>query len=276
MGVVYTLPQIKAQQVPLPEDFEWVLRALQHEFTVFPEILGAVVCGSVKRGDFDLRSDLDCFVLYAVGYELEVFARLQELSKLAAGKNVSLSFIPCDSTLSATRMHHVGPSFLAHLERSAHDGVWVKGDVSQFAVPNVPTKQELEWYVRVKMYTLQEGYAAVSTYSEERLVGYLRKLLEAPLHVARKMLAYQGVLTEDSKAFVRTKYCEHMPTELSDQLEVLLSLDAEYTAELLRQLDSPNDKLYRNFLAYVAGEAPTTLEFIRSNLLFMEANSEAR
>lgn len=276
MGRVYTWHQIEAEQVPVGADFDWVLRTLQHEFIVNSDILGAAVCGSVKRGDFDIRSDLDCFVLYSKSRELEVFARLQDLSKQAADRHVPLSFIPCDSILSSTRMHHVGPAFLAHLERSASDGLLVKGDVSQFVAQSVPTKEELEWYVRVKMYTLQEGCAAVTTYSEERLVSYLRKLLEAPLHVARKVLAYQGVLTNDAKAVVRRKYLAVMPSSLSEQFMVLLSLDAEYSAELVRQLSVPNEKLYQSFLSHLIGEVPLVLEFIRSNLLFLEANSKAR
>ena len=198
---------------------------------------------------------------------------MQEAIEDAAAQDVPLSFIPCDSLLANTRMHHVGDSFLLHLERSVSAGGLIKGNPLQMLAQSNSMEEELESYLRTKMYNLQEAWAQSGTFSDERMASFLKKLLEAPMHVARKTLARHIPLGADSKAYVQTTYAENMPLSMVIQLQRLVSLDQEYTELLQKQSMFRNETEYRAFLQKILAHTEDVLAFIRSNLAHVAATA---
>lgn len=273
MGQVFSWNALKKGQIPRLEDFPRVVSRVRDEMLGEASIVGSLACGSVIRGDHNMRSDIDCFVLYDHERQAEAFAFMQKATALAARLYVPLCFIPVDTLLVKTRLHHVGASFREHLKRSIAAGGLLKGDPLQDVASSVQEEDELEAYLRVKMYNLQEAWGKALTFSDERRVSYLQKLLEAPMHVARKTLAHQGLLTSDSKAHVQITYRRSMPRPMADQLEALVMLDTLYTQDLMEQRMHPNERTYAQLLSQLLAESDKVLAFIRANLAFVAATA---
>jgi predicted nucleotidyltransferase len=269
MGKVFTWNEIEQGAVPKLEHFTYVVEQLQRELAVTSSIETAVICGSVVRGDHNRRSDIDCVVIYDPMKERGAFANMQRLSALAAKWAVPLTFVPCCGAVAISRMHHLGPSFFAHIARSAQAGGVIKGwpptlrqDMSKDA--------ELESYLRVKLYSLQEQCAEFPAKTHEQQAHTLKKMLEAPLHVARKTLARISTLKGDSKASIRTQYAEEMPQKHADRLEDLLLLDAEYTRALEEQLKTPDKLEYDALFNYLAEHMVEVIAFVKLNALHID------
>jgi predicted nucleotidyltransferase len=271
MGQVFTWDAVRRGHVPQLESFDRVIDSLRREITTVPSIVGAIVCGSVTRGDHTVRSDIDCFVLYDHRHDRAVFSYMQEASDHAAAQHVPLNFIPCDTLLAETRMHHIGISFAQHLQKSIDAGGLLKGNPLALITPSIHVRDELESYMRKKMHTLQENWSQISTFSEERVASYLRKLLEAPLHIARKVLAHREPLSLDSKAYIRKRYRSSMPVDLVSRLDYLIAADEWYTDELYKALAHPNRHAYRSVLTKLVDLSPRVLRFVRSNLACIAA-----
>ncbi len=267
MGQVFTWDAVQHGHFPNPESFTEVLAMVRDDLASVPAILGAIACGSVIRKDHNVRSDIDCFVLYDHTKTRGAFKFMQRMTVMAAGVHVPLAFIPLDMQLARTPMHHVGPSFLEHLQKSVKAGGILKGNPLALVGPSIYTRDELEAYMRVKMYNLQEAFAQSPTFSEERTASYLKKLLEAPMHIARKVLAHSAPLEEDSKQYVKERYRQVMPANLAGQLDFLVRLDEAYTAEFYAQRAAPNETQYRDHLANLMESSYTVLQFIRENLV---------
>jgi len=271
MGQVFTWKEIVRKRVPRLEDFTIAIEEARELFEKKDVIVGAVVCGSVTRGDHNVRSDVDCFVLYDHSREHEAFAVIQTATSSAARRRVPLVCIPCDTLLSETHMHHIGGSFFWHLQKAVETGGLLKGDPLRLVTGLRSRQEEAESYLRVKMYNLQESWGMVQTFSEERMASYLKKLLEAPVHIARKTLEHQGLLSGDSKQQIRIRYGEHMDAVLSLQLEKLVELDARYSEELRMQLECPDEKRYRQMLDSILMRSEDVLSFVRANAMFLVA-----
>ena len=273
MGKVFTWKEVVRKRVPQLEDFVLTIDLLRKAFAPEGSIVGAVAFGSAVRGDYDLRSDIDCFVLYDRAQEYEAFEVMQSVTMMANLRRVPLTCVPCDTLVSATRMHHIGSSLRKHLEVSSRIGGLLKGDPLRHIANVRSREEEVEEYLRFKLYGIQEASGAARTFSEERFVSYLKKLLEAPMHVARKVLVHRKLLEGDSKREVFASYVKYMGRELSDHLERLISLDALYTEELREQLRCPHEKGYRMMLQKISSGSEDVISFVRANSMFLVATA---
>ncbi|MFA6503080.1 MAG: nucleotidyltransferase domain-containing protein [Candidatus Paceibacterota bacterium] len=273
MGKVFTWKEVVRKRVPQPEDFREVIADARRTFGGEDSIVGAAAFGSVIRGDFTLRSDVDCFVLYDHTKESEAFKVLQSVTAAANAHRVPLTCIPCDTLLAATYMHHIGSSLREHLSTSMRIGGLLKGEPLRHIAGVRSNEKEVEEYLRFKLYGLQEAFTQVQTFSEERFASYLKKMLEAPMHVARKVLAHRGLLHGDSKQEVLASYVQCMERALADQLEGFVALDALYTTELFRQLEHPNESDYRAFLNMLLSHSGKVIAFIHANAMFLVATA---
>jgi len=272
MGMIFSWSDVLAGKVPSLESFTWAVENAREMFAKDEAIVGAIVCGSVIRGDHNRRSDVDVFVLYDPELQEEAFRCMQVITRESFGRYVPLACLPCDTRVATTRMHHAGASFRQHLERSAAAGGLLKGKPLAFLADSVPDKLELESYLRVKFYNLQEAWSTAVTFSEERRMSYLKKLIEAPMHVARKVLAHRGLLDGDSKMRIRELYHEHVP-KLACQFEGFVKLDEFYSAELEGQLKEPDARAYFRLLNTIGFSSEGILDFIRDNLVFVASTA---
>lgn len=267
MGQVFTWNAVRNRKVPARESFAVVAKSLRTTLATEPTIAAALLFGSVVRGDLNIRSDVDCLVLYETNGEAIAMETMHALDMAAHSLHVPINFTPCDTQLAQTRLHHLGVSFLRHLQASIDAGGCIKGDLVALVAPTISAKLEIESYIKMKMYNMQESLAQMTSFSEERMASFLKKALEASTHVARKMLIYEGTLEGDSKREVQQRYQETMPPRLSQLFGHLLSVDARYSLELERQLEGPDATAYAMTLQRIQSELRNLLEFLRLNIL---------
>lgn len=266
MGQVFTWDSIQAGRIPKLESFHRVAADLRETLSSEPAVVSALLFGSVVRGDFNIRSDIDCLVLYETIGQNSAMGAMHHVDRMAHSLHVPINYTPCDTMLARTRLHALGVAFVRHLQAAIDAGGLIKGNLVDLLAPTVSAKQEIESYISRKMYSLQESFAEMTSFSEERFVAFLKKALEAPVHVARKMLIYEGVLKGDSKREVQARYREMMPPHLGEQFDYLLSVDSWYSLELEFQLKKPDQEQYSDALASLQQELPKVLEFLRSNI----------
>jgi predicted nucleotidyltransferase len=269
MGRVFTWDEIHKKEVPQRENFVTVERELRDAFKGEPSVKTASFFGSYVRDDFNVRSDVDCLVVYDPGEEsVNAIELLQRLSAVGKSLLVPINFTPCDVALARTRMHNFGPSFLKHLETSAGAGGRIKGSLEGLFVPTISIKDEIGSYLRAKLYNLAEAEAQMGTFSEERLAAFLKKVLEAPLHVARKMLVYEKKMTKgDSKREVRNLYDAMMPKYMARMLEELLELDTRYSGIVDLQLKRPDQVAYEQAIDMLKRDVRSVINFVRYNAM---------
>jgi predicted nucleotidyltransferase len=265
MGQVFTWDAVRSGKIPTAQSFPIVAQKLREVLHAEPPVVFALLFGSVLRGDSNIRSDVDCLVIYEHDKEKQAMQTMHRLDTHAKLLHVPINFTPCDTTVARTRLHSLGSSFLWHLQTSIAGGGLIKGSLDLLA-ESAPLKLEIEQYVSKKMYTLTEARAQMATYTEDRLAAFLKKALEAPMHIARKMLVYEGTLRGDSKREVAERYRETMPAHMGDVLDSLLSADAWYTKELLRFSAKPEEAGYYTVLYNVRARVPEIQEFVRLNV----------
>lgn len=267
MGKVFTWDAIQDGRIPKKESFQFIADALRETLSGEPSIVSALLFGSVVRGDFNIRSDIDCAVIYQVEEEEWAMSAMHEVSQLALTFHVPINFTPCDTVVAGTPFHHLHRSFVQHLQTSIDAGGLIKGNFVDLLAPTIPAEQEIESYIKMKMYSMQESLAQMTTFSEERFAAFLKKALEAPTHVARKMLIYEGTLQGDSKREVRERYRETMPRPLSDQFDLLLKADRLYSDDLACQMEELNKEQYEVTLDLLRIQLPKVLKFLRANII---------
>ena len=275
MGQVFTWEDVARGRVPYPEDIQEVVHLVRRRLADEPGVKFATLFGSVVRGDFDIRSDIDCLMVFENAHEAQVRKVTNALSTFARELYVPINFTPCDVAMAQTRFHHLGTAFIRHVSGTMRVGGLIKGEsFLEVLAPTVPVDQEIESYLKMKLYTMMECLASDSVFSEEQQVRFFKKGLEAVTHTARKVLLYEDLLVGDSKQEVRMRYREVMPQNLSDMLDALIMLDHLYTEELYDQLDDGlNEAKYRAVLSLLSLGMPSIAEFIRLNILHISAQT---
>lgn len=270
MGKVFTWGEVERNEVPKPADFDVVVNTIRRTLAYEPSVIMATLFGSVVSGTANIRSDIDCFVFFAPESTPDLISTLHNLHKDAKRQFVSINFVPCDSIIASTHMHLFGPLFREHLIRSAVAGGYIKADVVLTFAPSITPQQETEEYLRAKMYRLQEAYTEIAYINDEQRAKILKKSLEAPMHIARKMLGVLGFSLDGTKQEILHKYELHAPWCLVRHLRSLTEVDAMYTRELEHQLHHADERAYRDMLQQLAMcHLPETIAFVRGNILWL-------
>lgn len=269
MGQIFTWDAVRTGKVPVRESFDIVARQIRATLSVEQAVVSALLFGSVVRGDFNLRSDIDCVVLYETEKQEPAIRAMHSVDRLAHSLHVPINFTPCDTVLAQTRLHHLGTSFIRHLQASIDAGGLIKGNLTEALATTISVNQEIESYIKMKMYSMQESFAQMTSFSEERMASFLKKAMESTTHVARKMLIYEGTLGGDSKRQVQSRYRETMPKRLSSLFDYLLELDSLYSEVLEDQIKNPDESSYKLILYGIQKNLPQVLEFLRLNILHL-------
>lgn len=270
MGQVFTWDSIQARRIPKLESFHRVAADLRETLSNEPAVVSALLFGSVVRGDFNIRSDIDCLVLYETSGQNSAMGAMHHVDRMAHSLYVPINYTPCDTVLANTRLHALGVAFVRHLQAAMDAGGLIKGNLVDLLAPTVSAEKEIESYISRKIYSLQAALAQMASFDEKELARFFRKAFEAPMHVARKMLIYEGALGGDSKKEVQARYREMMPTHLGEQFDYLLSVDSHYSRELGFQVEIQDQEQYSDALVSLQSELPRVLEFLRANILRLD------
>lgn len=285
MGTVFSWPDICDHNVPEVSDFRIVLAQVREALRREPAIWSATAFGSVVRGDFNRRSDLDVAIIYDAEHPEQALALLERLAREAALKHVPLHFVPCSHRLASSTMHFFGPMFVDHLQRAADSGghlTYTDGTngqrsyVDNWFTPHprdrirhygMDAREEIMGYLRHKLHKLVTGLAHYGALPEADQMRFLTKVLEAPMNTARKVLAFQGGLNgDDSKATVLCVYGKTAHSAHDKRLlKTAVALDGRYSDELERQLVHPNARKYQKRLQAILDIAPDVISFVKNN-----------
>lgn len=276
MGRVFTWEQVKASAVPSKQAFDDVGNSVRVAFTNQIGIHFATFIGSYARGTTNVRSDIDCLVVYEHKHHCQTVSTMQYLVIQAARQHIPLEFIPIDITVAATRGSHVGPSFLAHTARCSCAGATIQGSMPAFChTGKYPLHEEIIGYLRMKLYRLEEDRIKYPSLDFTDRARALKRSLEAPIHVARKVLDLLGVhLTEDGQGIVRQGYQREIGSMgyqwLGDLLESLSSLDQEYLLLLNEILaGGGGERWYNKNLDNLFFTQKSSV-FVRENILLLD------
>ena len=271
MGKVYAWEDVEARRIPRLEDFPVVIDHMREVFKKEKSILGGLICGSVLRGDHNCRSDIDCVVVYETKLEREAMEVLQGVSAFAGNMYVPVGFVPCDIYTASTRFHHIGPAFRIHLQMAIKSGGIVgTNPLTLLRTGGEDLIMEIESYLRMKVYNTGEALAKYSCMSIDHKCAFLQKVLEAPSHVARKILHLGASDENDAKVSIVTRYIETMPRHLGDGLRMLTSFDKRYTVEVLRQLERPDRWQYEECWSVLEELPYWLLDWLRGNIEHIE------
>ena len=208
MGKVFLWNDIKNHRVPTPENFEEVVEQLIRCLTHCRGVVGAMLCGSVLMKCSNLRSDIDCLVLYD-------------------GR-------------------HISQAFATHLIRTVeHGGVIKTNPLSAVNVPAFDSAESIRGYLRSKLGRFEKSFIDLPAMSERERCYFLQRVLESAVHIARKMLWHWQVNTlDDTKPTISKHYLLKASEEECELFRKIVRVDSQYTEELLEQLRLPNKKRY--------------------------------
>ena len=270
MGRVFTFEEIRQGWMPATRDFKEMWEILEAELSASSAIIGSVICGSCVRGDYNVRSDIDCVVLYRQTDRSEAIDLFQGLEVEAAEIYVPLELIPLDDKLAETSDHHLSPIFLEHLRLSVRLGGVIKENPLELISPNpMSFREDTILYLIDKIRKLEKGSARLPVLSTEKLCLFLQKALELPVYVARKIVQCKGydLTGDDSKGEVLRAYAETRFTPAIELLEELVSLDRRYSEALGQQImEAPDQASYGKILRKIEEAVPKVLQFARLNL----------
>lgn len=276
MGRVFSWEELVRREVPTIEDFCRMCEEIRHELSNTAGVLGAVIFGSAVGARFMERSDIDCFVVYDDDRtRVTLRGALHRLQTSARKRHIPLECIPVDDVSARMGFHTIGPSFASHLERAAHTlGVIRDNPLTFIRLPDNTNSQsarveDVLGYLRRKIYRFERGIVELPVMAESEYLHFLRKVLEAGIHIARKVLWLLASSSDDSKAYVIQHYPALVPARLSEIFQTLLDMDSDYSHEVLAQLREPHEGRYMVALEQIKRRAFWALEFARANAFFV-------
>jgi len=276
MGRVFSWGEIERKEVPQSKDFGRVCEEIRHELSRTDAVLGAVLFGSALNERFMERSDIDCLLVYD-GMERPALTEvLHQLQASARKRHIPLEFIPVDEASAREGIHTIGPSFAWHLEQAVKTHLVIKADPLRFIRLSDSAKsqsarvEDVLGYLRRKILRFEQGIVELPVMAESEYLHFLRKILELPVHVARKVLWLSVPnLSSDSKAHVIRCYPDIVSSPLRGIFQTLLSMDSDYSHEVLVGLHEPDEDRYIDALKTIAKRAFWAFEFARANAIFV-------
>jgi len=276
MGRVFSWGEIVRKEVPKIEDFSRVCEEIRHELLRTGGVLGAVLFGSAVGARFMERSEVDCLLVYDGMHRAALTEALHRLQASARKRNIPIGFVPVDDVSARVGLHTIGPSFAYHLELAAKAlGVIQDNPLIFIRLPDSANSQsarveDVLGYLRRKIFRFERGIAEFPVMAESEYFHFLRKILESPIHIARKVLLLSVPnLSSDSKAHVTRHYPDIVPSRLHEIFQILLSMDSDYSHEVLSQLRDLHEGRYLVELETIKRQAFWALEFARANAIFV-------
>lgn len=278
MGRVFTWRELRDNRVPRAEDFRDVVQTLRRELTADPDVIGAILCGSVGGKTFGPRSDVDCMILYKQsergGYPLESLSRV---ARYATTRNVPVEFIPVDAAVSASGITTFDAPFGLHLKKMADKGGCIKDNpllICRIDMERIAA--DILQYFAVKFEKLSKYMIEINggEVSEEKTCHILQKALQAPVHIARRTLLWLGHdLENDSRASVLSEFEDRVGGRLWAMIrDTMKPLENEYNDNVKARIKDKNWAAYREMIVNLKKIAlPTAYHFVRECALLISS-----
>jgi predicted nucleotidyltransferase len=287
MGRVFAWEEIAGSKLPSPGLLSFATYNFRKELERLVTarlIYGALLCGSVVRGDANIRSDIDCLVAPFDSADPRLSRELGRLLRVAENQGVELELIVVEADEEApTKFHTITRSFYQHLANSLAQGMVIGRDpLPLIDLENRSSFHDVAGYLTDKLRGLQRGLYRLELDKESdhpRYRATLKRALEAPVRVARLMIWWktQGEF-HDSQEEVLEKYRNlfwGFP-ELIDWLGKVVKIDDGYTKlmEEIVQGKRMSRQEYERFLSRIEVVVPLSILFIRGNLDRLAHNTQ--
>ncbi len=243
---VFIHSALVAGQVPDENDFRDVLGYLRSELPKVPHLHGAVIFGSALSGKTNLTSDIDVFIALDVPRACLLTGamdKLSELSNTAHDVYVPVSWVLHTKEELTSGQHTLRHGLIDHLRWAAENG----GAVSQNPCPLVlhrgSRQKEARNYV---IHALEKARRARLTWNELNEQSRHRaraKLLDKPLHVARRVLELHN---REAVSWSRRQVTAELGRPTLSEISGIRH--AYVSAVLPEQLREPNAHTYHDFL----------------------------
>ena len=269
MGRVFTYKQIKQRHIPILGDFPVALQVIRQALESHPGVVAGLQCGSVLEGTHNPRSDVDVVVVYQQANFQNVMEDLQRLTAFAWRLHIPVQFIPFSLEAAKVGLHTVSLGFGYHLmHASKHGGIIKSCPISLFKVDANRNKDQVRDYLIHKQEKLMAGLLKMPSMGQSELCRFLQKALEAPVHVARKMLQVKAEMLDYPKKVVWNCYPSrlHIDARRVNLFLRCMEMDGRYSAELNRQVQEPNPASYAAMLGALKALVSDVHEFVEMNL----------
>lgn len=276
MGKVFSWDEIASGKVPELPAFNKIAEIMKREINTNPGILGGLLFGSFLWGCHNRRSDLDFLVVYEPTARDQVMDRLRQIKIKAWDLSVPLALITIDRRLASSPYHSINPLFAKHFEVIVrNNGVIKANPLEYFHFDSFDNRIHFQNYMKFKLRFLGNDLVAFETMSVSALHRYLQKMLEAPVHIARKILNLHGCqLENDSSGQVIEKYLDILGQDeagLPQLFRELIGRDFQYNADLIDQLINPNEQKYKKTIADLKSAAEYFYKYVRQVALSFDS-----
>lgn len=205
--------------------------------------------------------------MYESGKTAEVVNLLQNLSMQAYRLHVPIEFIPVDTAMAKAGKHRLNRSFFEHLQWSIrNDGLIKENPLNCVKVAEISMAEDVSEYIRYKLEKFEKDIISFNIMDEVAKCGVLKKLLETPLHVVRKMIRLRGDAETANRAG-KKELMEHFAKiaslQILSELHLIVGADITYSKELESQLLNPNEENYRLMLHRINCLGFSVLNFLR-------------
>ncbi len=275
MGRFFTTDEVLAKHVPTLGSFYSVVRDLKKTVLQDDQILAAMVYGSSAYGSQNIRSDIDCLIIY--DWSQRPTATINALRRRAAVEHIQLNITCQDNKFTEPALTHIRPIFLDHLKKVPQHMI-LKGDPLGFFHQGEQNRvADVLEYIRSKVRMFEELELVPDRHDYTRK---LQKMMDTPVHVARKILYLicPERMTTDHKLYVGSMYSavEELPNEAGSLLRSILGIDAHYTRILEDTVRTEYSEYYDahgEALLEVEHQYDRCFEFVRSNGLYLASKS---
>ena len=273
MGVIFTFDQIERGHVPKPQAFDNIVSMLRGRLPHVPGFCGGVLCGSVGKRERiyrNRRSDIDGIAVYEPAHANAMKRAMQAIHEEAAKYHVPLDFRTIRRDLAETAAHGISMDFARHLADAAKydDGEIGTNPLPLFAYRTRNKADEARDYLARKLQTFTYLENQIPTLSEADLCRFLRQIMEAPVHAARKILSMRphGIVPSDAKIYVIPAYRDHISAP-SSKHELLLfnrmiCADEDYTRALPKHLKERERTEYAIQIGTIYNLIPDCIELL--------------
>ncbi len=253
----FTERELRRGWIPNTQDFQEVVSALRAKSVSTPEVIAATIIGSTVEGMADgtlggnARSDIDVVLVFDKTSHRAVVDVLSGVKRSAHMKNVPLKIHPYPLAEALRATHDCGPGFADHVRESARKGGKLKGNFEDlFWKSDADHFEEAHSYATRKIARLRRLAHEYIVLTPQEKALYFTKLIEAPIHVVRKLLVAASQVTpgQDDKHTVRRAYWEYLRDKaLFTELERYVSIDSEYTAFIERSREGFDEDGFQHF-----------------------------
>lgn len=243
LGLIYPYGRVSKGWVPILNNFPIVLEYSRGICGGCDEIVGALFYGSVQNGTFTQRSDLDLIAMYQKKDRAIALAALGQISEFGMNHSVIVEPEPICIEAALASKHSIGITFREHLRKAAlNNGVVKENPLDFLMYEGIRAEDELRSYFCHKMRQLDRAEIAPDP-TDPKFLEAVRKMIEAPVHSARKTLHWLGAVPEnDCKREVVSCYNKLIGGLNSELLIQLVEADQKYTDVLWQQTMVKKDK----------------------------------